>query len=138
MRRGSNERFLESYFLDLTILVPCFNEEKGIRNSIKYLKQIDYPKLTIIIINDGSVDSTFDILKRELRLTPYPLVYNPLISTQQLKQIYKSNNGTFIVVDKVNGGKADSLNAGLNLCKTDLVCCVDCNPQNYFTPNSRN
>lgn len=125
MRKYVYKRFLESDFPDLTIIVPCFNEEKGIRNSIKYLKQIDYPQLNIIIINDGSIDSTFDILKRELRLTPYPLVYNPVISTQQLKQIYKSNNGTFIVVDKFNGGKADSLNTGLNLCKTGLVCCVD-------------
>lgn len=125
MRKGGYKRFLESNFPALTILVPCFNEEKGIMNSIKYLKQIDYPKLTIIIINDGSFDSTFDILKRELRLIPYSPLYNPIISTQQLKQIYKSNNGNFIVLDKVNGGKADSLNAGLNLCKTDLVCCVD-------------
>jgi cellulose synthase/poly-beta-1,6-N-acetylglucosamine synthase-like glycosyltransferase/anti-anti-sigma regulatory factor len=129
IRKQSREQreklYNESDFPPLTILVPCFNEEKAIKTTVKYLEQIDYPDLKFIIINDGSTDSTFDILKKELRLTYYPMEYHPFISTDTVKGIYHSGCGKFIVVDKSNGGKADSLNAGLNLCKTELVCCVD-------------
>ncbi len=115
----------DSSFPSLNIIVPCFNEEKAVPKGIKYLKQIQYPNLRVIIINDGSIDRTMDVLQNELDLTSYLIEYHPVISTQNIKDIYVSSCDRFIVVDKVNGGKADSLNTGINLSNSELVCCVD-------------
>ncbi|MCK4836769.1 MAG: glycosyltransferase, partial [Candidatus Aminicenantes bacterium] len=109
----------------LNIIIPCFNEEKTIRKGIPYLKEIDYPHLNITIINDGSKDRTLDILKDSLALSETEIRYIPQIPTQGVKKIYLSSCGKFVVVDKFNGGKADTLNTGINLTDSDLVCCVD-------------
>lgn len=46
------------------VIIPAYNEEKNIKNVIKDIKRnaknVDY-----IIINDGSTDSTLDIIKKE-------------------------------------------------------------------------
>ena len=123
--KETSQRLPESAFPSLNIIVPCYNEEKVIPKGLRYLKQIRYPNLKIIIINDGSIDKTMDILQKELDLIPYLIEYHPLISTQTIKDIYMSSCDRFMVVDKVNGGKADSLNAGINLSNSELVCCVD-------------
>lgn len=47
---------------NLTIIIPAFNEESGIRNVLERLKQ-SFPKSEIIVINDGSTDSTSTIAK---------------------------------------------------------------------------
>lgn len=112
-------------FPSLNIIIPCFNEEKTIEKAINFLKDLDYPNLKITILNDGSRDRTLEILKNKLGLRPRPFSYHPVIPTQSVKNLYESSSGDFLVVDKINGGKADTLNAGINLCQSDLVCCVD-------------
>src|SRR3989338_1032830 len=44
----------------VTIIVPCYNEEKTVMKTIGSLLNIDYPKdkLHIMAINDGSTDDT--------------------------------------------------------------------------------
>lgn len=112
-------------FPSINILVPCYNEEKSIPRSIRFLKDVDYPSLKIIIINDGSRDRTMDVLQENLSLHEIPYSYHPEIPTQNVKKIYRSADSKFIVVDKTNGGKADTLNAGINMSDSELVCCVD-------------
>ncbi len=112
-------------FPSLNILIPCYNEEKTIQKGIRFLQEIDYPNLKVIIINDGSKDRTLDILREELSVYEINLQYNPRIPTQTVRKIYRGTDARFLVVDKVNGGKADTLNAGINLSDSELVCCVD-------------
>lgn len=118
-------RHYSGTFPTINIIIPCYNEEKTIPQTILFLKEVDYPSLKIIIINDGSRDSTIDILKEQLSLQEAPFKYYPEIPTQNVKKIYHSTDGKFMVVDKINGGKADSLNTGINLSNSELVCCVD-------------
>ena len=49
------------YFPFVSILVPVYNEEKVITDSITSLLQLDYPNYEIIIINDGSIDGTKNV-----------------------------------------------------------------------------
>lgn len=46
----------------VSILVPCYNEEKTIKNTIEKLDKLNYPNYEIIAVNDGSKDSTESIL----------------------------------------------------------------------------
>ena len=47
----------------VSILVPCYNEEQTIRNTIERLQILNYPFYEIIAINDGSKDHTNDVLE---------------------------------------------------------------------------
>lgn len=125
MHKNRKRDYPDEAYPSLNIIVPCYNEEKAISRTIKALREIDYPKLTITIVNDGSSDKTFEILEKELNLESCLVDPVSTIPTEEIKDIYASSCNTFVVIDKINGGKADSLNTGINFSNSDLVCCVD-------------
>ncbi len=57
---------LNVHYPSVTVIVPCYNEENTIANTIHSLLQLNYPegKLDIIVVNDGSSDKTGEILKK--------------------------------------------------------------------------
>jgi len=113
-----------------SILVPAYNEEKVIQHCISGFHQLKYRKKELIIINDGSVDNTLSVLKKNLHLKPYKKrklhkLNNSLIH-QEVSTIYKSKEfPNILVIDKLNGGKADALNAGINLSRKEIVITLD-------------
>ena len=110
----------------VSILVPAYNEEATIAASIRSMLQLTYAEFEIIVINDGSKDGTLEVLKREFALLPFPEAYRRQIATREVRQIYRSTRYPNVrVIDKVNGGKADSLNAGINASRYPLFCGVD-------------
>lgn len=126
----------ESYFKEslveapgISIVAPAFNEEVIIYDSVNSLLSLDYPKFEVVIVNDGSVDKTLEVLIREFELeeVPYYYVYN--VYCKPLKAVFRSTNPMYnrlIVVDKVNGGtKADAMNAGVNVAQYDYFINTD-------------
>lgn len=133
LTRGLQERVLEELpqvFTGLeppiSILVPAFNEEASIAASVASMLQLAYPEFEIIVINDGSRDTTLDVLTREFDLERFPEAVNERLPTRPLRGVYRSRtHANLRVIDKENGGKADSLNAGINLARHPLFCGVD-------------
>ena len=110
----------------ISILVPAFNEEATIAASVQSLLQLTYSEYEIIVINDGSSDHTLDVLVTEFSLTPFPETYRGQIATQPIRSLYRSTRHPNLrIIDKHNGGKADSLNAGINAARHPLFCGVD-------------
>ena len=110
----------------ISILAPAFNEEATIEDSVRSLLALFYANLEIVVINDGSKDKTVEVLQRVFELVPIPSVLEPVVETKPLRQLYRSRtHPNLVVADKVNGGKADALNVGLNLASGDLVCAID-------------
>lgn len=110
----------------ITLLVPAFNEEATIATTIKSLLQLSYSEFEIVVINDGSTDKTLDVLIREFGLIPFPEAYDARLATKPIRTIYHAPaQPNLRVVDKDNGGKADSLNAGINISLYPLFCCID-------------
>lgn len=111
----------------VTLLVPAHNEEQFIVESVRSLLSIDYPDLEVIVINDGSLDSTLEQLKHAYRLKPAKLLYIQEVPSAKIHGIYRSElQPHLIVVDKEAGGsKADAVNAGLNAATSPYVCIVD-------------
>ena len=110
----------------VTIIVPAYNEAATIASSVSALMQLEYPEYEIIVINDGSTDNTLDVLIDKFSLHPFPEVYHIKIETKPVTTIYRSTKFSNIrVIDKTNGGKADSINTGINASYYPLYCCVD-------------
>ncbi|MEE9381825.1 MAG: glycosyltransferase [Nannocystaceae bacterium] len=110
----------------VTIIAPAYNEELTIIPSVLAFLGSGYPRLSIVVVNDGSRDGTLDLLRRRFALEPSNMVTWRRLESKPVRGIYRSRtHDNLLVVDKENGGKADALNAGLNLCRSPLVCCVD-------------
>jgi cellulose synthase/poly-beta-1,6-N-acetylglucosamine synthase-like glycosyltransferase len=112
----------------VSILAPAFNESATIVQSVHSLLSLEYPSLEVIVINDGSTDATLRVLTEEFSLRLSSLASFPQIPTKEIRGIYVSTKrqwDTLIVVDKVNGGKADALNAGINVARHPLFCAID-------------
>jgi len=110
----------------ISILAPAFNEEATIEASLKALLALQYPKLEVIVISDGSKDRTVQVLIEGFALVPVKTIYERRIDTQPVRNLYRSSTyPALVVVDKENGGKADALNVGLSFARGDLVCAMD-------------
>ncbi len=110
----------------VSILVPAYNESATIIESIESLLASDYPAFEIIIVNDGSKDDTLEKVVTHFHLSPLPLTFPQTLPCQPIRRIYTDlNRHKITLVDKENGGKADSLNAAINLNRFPLICCID-------------
>ena len=110
----------------ISVLVPAYNEETTIVASVHSILQLTYSEFEVIVINDGSKDRTLEVLKEAFGLLPFPQAYRVQLKTQEVRAIYRSTRHPQLrVIDKVNGGKADSLNAGINASRYPLFCGVD-------------
>ncbi len=133
LRRYLQERVLESlphsytgFEPQISILVPAYNEALTIAGSVRSLLQLSYSEFEIVVVNDGSKDATMDVLCKEFDLFPFPEACNTQLPTADIRAIYHSSlHANLRVIDKANGGKADSLNAGINLSLYPLFCCID-------------
>ncbi len=88
----------------VSVIVPAYNEERTIRETINSLLDVDYPRdlLEIIVVNDGSRDRTGDIVGEYVR-----------------------GEGITYINNERNVGKAGSLNIGVEKARFDLVACID-------------
>lgn len=110
----------------ISILAPAFNETSNILESVRSLLSLEYPLFEVIVVNDGSTDSTLDRLVAAFELKKTQRVFRKSIETAPVRGIYASpRESKLVVVDKVNGGKADALNAGLNVARYPLFCAID-------------
>lgn len=118
--------FKSDLYRTISILVPAYNESSNIIESVESLLKLEYPEYDIIVINDGSSDDTLEQLISHFGLDKTELYYQETIDHQTIRGIYKtSEQPDLTVIDKENGGKADALNAGLNVSENDLVCSID-------------
>ncbi len=110
----------------ISILAPAYNEEATITASVQSLLTLDYPNLEVVVIADGCKDRTVAVLTEEFALVEVYRAYSPRVHTKGVVALYRSaRHANLLVVDKLNGGKADALNVGLNLASGDLVCAID-------------
>jgi biofilm PGA synthesis N-glycosyltransferase PgaC len=87
----------------VSVLVPCYNEEKHIGETVKYLLETNYPNFEIITINDGSSDNTLEILKK----------------------LQKKDDRIRIINFQKNQGKAIGLNTAAMISKGEYLVCID-------------
>jgi cellulose synthase/poly-beta-1,6-N-acetylglucosamine synthase-like glycosyltransferase len=121
------QRLMQSDALPpISILVPAHNESATIEASVTAILTLEYRNFEIIVVNDGSKDDTLERLRHAFGLYEVPRTYPEGIATKPLRGLYRSRSRTrLLVIDKENGGKADSLNAAINASRFPLVIAVD-------------
>lgn len=92
------------HYPTVTIIVPCYNEEKTVSLTVDSLLGLEYPadKLSIFVVDDGSRDSTWDVLQKN---------YN--------------SHSQITLFKKENGGKHTALNLGIKHATSEFVGCLD-------------
>ena len=90
----------------VTVIIPCFNEEKVIGDSVKRILDSSYPYLDVIVADDGSKDRTSEIVRESYG-------DNPRVRLMTL----------------VNGGKAAALNRALQDAHGDIIVALDADTQ---------
>ncbi|MGZ4495469.1 MAG: glycosyltransferase family 2 protein [Nocardioides sp.] len=126
--RAYDESFAEPLTPGVSILMPAYNESAGIVESVRAMTALRYPDFEVVVVDDGSSDDTVPLLIEAFDMVEVPLVVEHSIpTTGEITATYLSRQGSrnVLLVAKTNGGKADALNAGINVARRPLVCMVD-------------
>jgi cellulose synthase/poly-beta-1,6-N-acetylglucosamine synthase-like glycosyltransferase/spore germination protein YaaH/peptidoglycan/xylan/chitin deacetylase (PgdA/CDA1 family) len=86
----------------ISVLIPCYNEEKVIVSSVERILQSDWTHLEILVVDDGSKDRTSAVVREAY-----------------------ANEPRVTLLTFENGGKARALNRGLGYCKGEIVVALD-------------
>ncbi|MCZ2083414.1 MAG: bifunctional polysaccharide deacetylase/glycosyltransferase family 2 protein, partial [Flavobacteriales bacterium] len=92
--------------LQVSIIVPAYNEEVNSIRTVESLLSQDYPNIDIVFVDDGSKDETFENVKKVFEGNPKVKVYS-----------------------KSNGGKASALNFGISKTNSEFIVCIDADTQ---------
>lgn len=127
LSREQEDALLRSPLLpSVAVLAPAFNEAATCRDSVRAMLGLHYPNHEVIVVNDGSSDDTLQILIDEFKLYRSARRPGGTLPCRPIRAIYESRDPIrLVVIDKENGGKADSLNAGMNVARAPLICAVD-------------
>jgi biofilm PGA synthesis N-glycosyltransferase PgaC len=112
----------------VTVIAPAFNESATIVDNSRALLSLYYNNLDVVIVNDGSTDNSLEKMISEYELEKVNYYFDYSLPCERIRGVYKSRNQSFkklMVIDKINGGKADALNAGLNVARNDLIVSID-------------
>lgn len=110
----------------ISILVPAYNEEKTIVAAIRSILALEYPSFEVIVIDDGSRDGTIAAIDAAFELQMASRAIDTAVPHKKLHGVYMSAKAPrLVVVAKENGGKADAMNAGINVSRSPLFCAID-------------
>lgn len=99
--RIHRRRRSKSWQPSVCVVIPAYNEEKVILKTIESVRAGNYPGLEIIVVDDGSSDNTFSVVKGAY------------------------TNGEVKVFRVPNAGKASALNSGIERAQAEIVVAID-------------
>ncbi len=104
LHRGALKLFdTKEEYPGVTIVVPAYNEGESVAKTVESLLKLNYPKekLNLILVDDGSKDNTWEVMKRY------------------------ENHPQIKIFTKPNGGKFSAQNLALENTKTQFLGCLD-------------
>lgn len=100
--RKKYKKISENKLPKVAVIIPAYNEEKGIKETIMSALNLDYPKnkLEIVVVDNGSKDKTYSIAKK--------------IKNKKLK-----------VLKERKKGKANALNFAISKVRAEIIVTMD-------------
>ena len=89
----------------VTVIIPAFNEEKVIENTVRSVLASDYPNLRTIVVDDGSKDATSAVVREKFAA--------------------EIASGRVLLLTKNNAGKAEALNYALKHTNDEIYVGID-------------
>jgi peptidoglycan-N-acetylglucosamine deacetylase len=89
----------------VTVIIPAFNEEKVIENTVRSVLASDYPNLHTIVVDDGSKDATSAVVREKFAA--------------------EIAAGRVLLLTKGNAGKAEALNYALKHTDDEIYVGID-------------
>lgn len=86
----------------ISVIVPVYNVEKYLKRCVQSIIQQTYGELEIILVDDGSTDSSAELCEK-----------------------LKSRDERIVVIHKKNGGLSSARNAGLDIAHGEYIGFVD-------------
>ena len=94
--------YVDNFAPSVSVIIPAYNEEKVIYQTIHSLLDSDYANFTIVVVDDGSSDNTAQRVRESFRGNPRVRLFT-----------------------KANGGKSQALNYGIAQSQADIVVTLD-------------
>lgn len=101
-KRRDTSRSITDYQPFVSVVIAAYNEEKVIGKAIRSILASDYPELEVIVVDDGSRDSTAKVV-------------------QEISNEYPNVR----LIQKENGGKSSAVNRGFQEARGDIVVSLD-------------
>lgn len=122
--KGTQRR---DFYIPVSIIVPAHNEEKTVIDTVYSLLDQDYRLFEIIVVDDGSTDNTVNDLVSAFQMRQIQRPVRRRVACKKETAIYEAvcKNISITLVSKENGGKADSLNMGINVSQYPYFLCID-------------
>ncbi len=112
--------------LPISIVIPAYNEEVTIANTLIATLATQYPSFEVIVVNDGSKDRTLQVMIDTFALKKTERYFENQLAHKTPRGIYRSSiYPNLIVADKENGGRSDALNLGIDLARYPIFCTLD-------------
>lgn len=112
----------------VSVIMPAYNEAAGIVEAVRAMLLLRYPEFEVVVVDDGSTDGTLDALRDAFDLAEVEYVVPDDVPVRgRITSVHLPRGGPvrLVVARKDNGGKADTLNVGINLARYPLLCMVD-------------
>jgi len=125
---GHDDIFANPLTPGVSVLVPAYNEELSIVESTRAMLALKYPEFEVIVVDDGSTDTTFERMREAFDLVEVERVIPDDVPTigRVLSAHAPASGAPLLMVRKENAGRrSDPLNVGINAARQPLVCMVD-------------
>ena len=98
----------------VSIISPCYNGEKYVSRFLDSVLSQTYNNIELIVINDGSIDKTLEIL-------------------ESYKEKFFRRSYAYIIINQDNAGQSAAINRGLKVFSGDYLCWVDSDDKMFPT-----
>ncbi len=102
VRGGRREEVGADFCPFVSVILPAYNEERVIAQTVRSLLASDYPEFEIIVVDDGSTDATCEVVRDNF-----------------------AGDSRVVLFTKQNAGKAEALNFGLRHAEGEIIVALD-------------
>jgi len=110
----------------ISVCIAAYNESAVVVDTVRSVLALDYPRLEVVLANDGSTDATLEVLRSEFDLQPSTRPPLGELPHKPVHAVYEPRAPIpLVVLDKENGGGADARNAAITYAHGAVVTVMD-------------